>query len=169
MLTVVPMVIFAYDVEVAGIYYLLDSTNKTAQVTYLGQYPGGSVYNSYAGDIVIPESIMIDDVTYSVTAIGDEAFYESEITSVKIPSSVTSIGQGAFWTCINLSDVTLPNSITTIGHSAFECCYSLTSCIIPPQVTVIEDCLFGLCSNLSTIILPDGITSIGVAAFYYCI
>ncbi|MCQ2341879.1 MAG: leucine-rich repeat protein [Paludibacteraceae bacterium] len=64
----------------------------------------------------------------SVTTIGEWAFYNcSGLTSVTIPSSVTTIGEGAFYNCSGLTSVTIPNSVTTIGDDAFSDCSGLTS------------------------------------------
>ena len=85
----------AHDAEVGGIYYNLDKTNKTAEVTYKG-----SSLNSYSGVIVIPSSITVNKSNYDVTAIGSGAFsYSRGLTSVTISNSVTSIGDQAFDNC----------------------------------------------------------------------
>ena len=83
----------AYDVEVDGIYYKLITKIKVAEVT------NGD--NNYSGDITIPSSIIVNEVEYSVTSIGNSAFeYCSSLTSVTIPNSMTSIGENAFSGCI---------------------------------------------------------------------
>lgn len=82
----------AYGIEVDGIYYELNEETKEATVV-----AGG---NKYEGDIVIPETITVDDNEYAVTTIGYEAFRK----------------------CSSLTSVIIPNSVTTIGHSAFDAC-----------------------------------------------
>ena len=150
----------AYDVQIDGIYYNLNDETKTAEVT------STSSYNTYSGDITIPEKITYNATEYSVTSIGNDAFYwSSSLTSITIPNSVTSIGIYAFYDCSSLTSITIPNSVTSIGDGAFEDCSSLTSITIPNSVTSIGGSAFQYCSSLTSITIPNSVTSIGRYAF----
>ena len=92
----------------------------------------------------------------------------SSLTSITIPDSVTSIGEGVFLHCSNLISITIPDSVTLISASAFGDCSSLTSIIIPDSVTSIGGYAFGGCSSLTSIIIPDSVTSIDGYAFDGC-
>ena len=74
-----------------------------------------------------------------------------EITDLKIPNTVTSIGSDAFKGCTGLTSVTLPNSITSIGNYAFEYCTGLTSVTIPNSVTSIGSDAFYRCTGLTSV------------------
>ena len=122
----------AYDVEVDGIYYNLIPKAKIAEVTEGDK--------NYSGVITIPSSIKVNDTEYSVTSVGNSAFYKcGGLTSITIPNSVTSIGKYTFEGCSGLTSITIPNSVTSVGNSAFKYCSSLTSITIPNSVTSIGE------------------------------
>ena len=105
----------------------------------------------------------------SVTSIGWSAFSGcSGLTSLTLPSSVTEIGAYAFYGCSSLASLTLPSSVTEIGESAFSGCSSLTSLTLPSSVTEIGESAFEGCSSLTSLTLPSSVTSIGSSAFYGC-
>lgn len=90
------------------------------------------------------------------------------ITSVVIPSSVTSIGELAFDGCTKLTSITIPNSVTSIDGWAFRNCTSLTSVIIPNSVINIGESTFSGCKSLASVSIPNSVTSIGESAFVDC-
>ena len=105
----------------------------------------------------------------SITSIGDSAFYNcSGLTSIVIPNSVTSIGDYAFYNCSGLKSITIPNSVTSIGDCAFSDCSGLTGITIPDSVISIGNWAFSGCDGLMSITIPDGATSIGYYAFAGC-
>ena len=153
----------ALKVEVDGIYYnLISSKGNVAEVTKGDK--------KYEGDITIPSSINVNEEEYTVTSIGNDAFYRcSGLTSVTIPNSVKSIGELAFSRCSSLTSITIPNSVTSIGSSAFAYCSSLTSVTIPNSVKSIRAYTFYDCSGLTSVTIPNSVKSIGELAFYNCI
>ena len=160
--------IYASDTAVDGIWYDFDSSTKTASVTYQGS-SSGSYSKEYAGSVTIPETVIYNGTTYSVTSIGYGAFSNcSGLTSVTIPTSVTSIGGSAFMYCSSLTSVTIPNSVTSIGGEAFKGCSGLTSVTIPNSVTSIGNSAFSSCSGLLSVTIPNSVTSIGNSAFSGC-
>ena len=97
----------------------------------------------------------------SVTSIGLYAFAYNELTSVAIPNSVTSIGNGAFLNN-ELTSITIPEGVTNIGESAFQD-NELTSVTIPNSVTSIGVNAF-VNNKLTSITIPSSVTSIGNSA-----
>lgn len=91
-----------------------------------------------------------------------------KISSIVLPSTVTSIGLSAFYNCTSLGSINLPSTITTIGNSAFSGCSSLTSIKLPSNVTTIGNNAFSGCTMLGTLTIPASVTSIGTNAFSNC-
>ena len=89
-------------------------------------------------------------------------------TAIIIPSSVTSIGDSAFYNCSGLTNVVIGSGVITIGNDAFHGCRGLTSITIPDSVTRIGDYAFCYCRDLTSITIPASVTSIGAWAFAEC-
>ena len=136
----------------------IEFSDEYANPLHYGQHL--RVGSKEINDLVIPSS---------VTSIARFAFAFSGLSSVTIPSNVTTIEYKAFWNCSKLASVTIQNGVTTIGESAFSYCSSLTTATIPNSVTSIGKDAFQGCRNLSAITMPSSLTSIEAGTFSYCI
>ncbi len=115
-------------VKIGNLYYILDSENHTATVTYGGLEADGYATAEYTGSINIPESVTYNDAAYSVTAIGEHAFQNCNgLTDINISMKVTRIDDDAFNSCKGLKTVLLPTLLNSIGNKAFFGCSAITS------------------------------------------
>ncbi len=125
--------------------------------------------NNYSGDIVIPETVTYNNITYKVTSLGESCFEGcSNLTSINLPSDITSLGTACFSSCGSLTSINLPSSITSLGSYCFSGCSSLTSISLPSGITSLGERFFSGCSSLTSISLPSGITSLGDWCFDGC-
>lgn len=111
-------------------------------------------YKGTAADVTIPSRYQ----GKPVTTIGHAAFFNSAVTSVTIPDSVTAILDGAFEKCSELTNISIPNSVTSIGLSAFAHCTSLKSITLPSSLSTIGNFAFDGCPSLMTVTYPGSKT-----------
>lgn len=194
-LLLVPLLAGAKNVEINGIYYVLDNSTNEATVARSSRY---------SGYIKIPSSIEYENVNYKVTTISSFCFESSGLTSIDIPSTIKTIEGGAFahttrlsyvnisdiesWLkikfgeqsnpllqshslCLNGNEITelvVPNGITSLNDAVFEGWSALKSIYIPNSVTSIGAYAFRNCSGLTSIDMPNSITTIRFNAFFGC-
>lgn len=171
----------AYDFQIDGIYYNITSAEElTVEVTCKNINESSG---SYSGDVIIPSSVVYGGNTYSVTGIGNYAFYGcSTLTAITIPESITYFGYYVFENCESLGAVYISNleawcnidfwdAVSNPNNIAKDLYLNgelLTEVVIPNTITEIKYSTFLGCSNLTSITIPEGVTHIGSNAFYGC-
>ena len=190
-------VLFAEGTLIGELYYNLNTSKKTATVTYQSMdenYPDMTVVN-------IPATVTYDGVTYTVTAVGQNAFKDClNITSVTLPDGITDIARFAFRMC-GFTSLSIPKSLKTMAYDAFFGCDKITSLtwnavkcddfeyaspweyagvgysatapiasvVFGEGVQRIPAYLFARSEALSSVTIPNSVTSIGESAFTECV
>ena len=111
-------------------------------------------------------SYVIDEGTESIDLYAFDGW--RCLKSISIPTSVKTIGWGAFRNCSSLETIVIPEGVTTISGYTFYGCKSLKNIVIPTTLTSIDDFAFFGCSSLTSVALPSGVNSIGACAFKGC-
>ena len=154
-------------------YTVTDAEAKTVRLT--------GYKTALTGALDIPATVSYNSTTYSVTSIGNNAFYYSALTQVTIPEGVATIGNYAFGLCSSLTAVNIPASAINIGDWVFDNCSALTAINVAGSNTAYcseDGILFN--KDKTTLIcypagkpqleytIPSSVTVIGVNAFAYC-
>ena len=186
--------LWAYDFQSGDLYYNVtsDCAPYTAEVTYQKLSSKGN----YTGmtDVIIPESVTHNNITYSVTKIGEAAFYGcSSLISVHIPNTIIAIDLLAFYDCSSLATINIPNSVIKIGADAFEDtelynnkenwdngALYIDSCLIRADYYItgnytiqegtrlLASHAFGSCDSITSVSMPHSVRYIGDNVFDYC-
>lgn len=157
-------------VQIDDLYYNLDTENQTAEVA-------GPI-DVEQTEVTIPTSVSHEDILYSVTGIGKQAFYHCiNLSSVSIPDGILYIESGAFDICFELSSISIPATLTSIEGRPFYGCLSMLSIDVAPEnitFSSIDGVLFTKdqtklirypAGKVGAYIIPDHVTSIEKDAF----
>ena len=132
------------------------------------EIPSGSFYNcEKLATIVVESGNPVYDSRNDCNAVIETAS-NTLIAGCKnsiIPSSVTGIGECAFWGCEGLTSFLIPDNITHIDRWAFLDCTDLLTVTIPSNITSLSEGVFMGCNNL-VFEIPSTITEIGSFALY---
>lgn len=108
-------------------------------------------------------------VEEGVTSIGNRAFRDLEhVLSVKLPTTLKTIGKYAFVNCLKLKTLSFSNGLETIREGAFDNCEALMSVRLPETLKTLERKAFYGCSSLKCIDVPASVTSFGDLVFSNC-
>ncbi len=140
----------------------------TGVVTIRGKgamYDGSLTYSSPFSSRDNIKTVVIEE---GVTSVGDMMFFQTTVENVTLPSTLTRIGESAFYECQKLENPAIPAKVTTIGQSAFMGCAGITEIALPGGLTTLESAVFSDCYALESIEIPGSVTEIKTAAFSGC-
>ncbi|MGN0154012.1 MAG: leucine-rich repeat domain-containing protein, partial [Lachnospiraceae bacterium] len=147
------------EVKTSEAEYVINTDKKT--VTY--EQPVSTA--SKSANIVIPDSIKINNKTYKVTSIAPRAYANNKaVQKITIGKNVTSIGKEAFKSCTSLQAVAGGSQVKTINQGAFYGCNRLTQ-VSFPGVTNVKEKAFASCKKLSSVVFGKQLTTIGKKVF----
>ena len=147
--------------RIGDLYYTFSGTNASC----IG-YASTINWSTFTS---IPDTVVDNGTTYTVTSINDSAFSGcTNLVLTSLPSGLTAIGNYTFQNCSNLALTSLPSGIIFIGPGAFSGCTNLALTSLPNGVTTIYNSTFRNCTSLALTSLPNGVTAIDQNAFYYC-
>lgn len=150
--------------------------NHEAGVIYAGRVAYGYSAPSLSYQEMMDKIAAGEDIenTYDIVlradtvAINAYAFSDAPIRSIRLPDTVTEIGERAFYNCAALNTIRMSNNMEKLGVYCFYSCSALKEIYIPGTVTEIPDNAFNGCRGMTTVILSSGLTYVGEKAFNSC-
>lgn len=151
----------AEEIDVNGLYYeIISEENKTVSMV---RCPNSFYFTK---KVNIPNTVIINDIKYTVTEIGESAFKgNSYVEEINLPNSIITIGSNAFYDCTGISQIKIPDSVLYLGEGVFAESY-LDSVYLSKQLVEIPDKAFQNCHQLKYVFIPESLRVIGSSAFY---
>ena len=185
MLLVAVLSVNAENAQYQDVHYTIDADHLTAEVT---------LNPRATGELLIPETIVVGQNTYTVTAIGDKAFKGCKnLTAIVLPKTIERVYRSAFdgtgillnkanWSegCLWIDSILIatdktikpryivPEGTRLIAAGAFQGNKTILRVELPTCITRIDHETFRDCKNLQKVVIPTTITSIGEEAFTGC-
>lgn len=184
-----------YDNSAPGGVIDIPDTVKKDNIDYTVTAIGYSAFGSLStpinvSSVFIPATVLsigdsafiycdaLTTVTFAensqLKSIERAAFWGSEhvhprFKEIKIPDSVETIGNGAFYECRDLERIALPSALQTLSSVTFYNCTALSEVTFPASLKTIESSAFSGCRNLSKVKLPASLKAIQSSVFHLCI
>lgn len=163
---------YTYEEQSDGTIAITSYNGNDAKVEVPQTINGKEVTNlssSLSGAFYGCKNIVEIKLPDTITSIGENAFSKcSSLKKINIPDNTSVIGWGAFQDCKDLTEIKIPDNVTEIGYYAFDGCSSLQEIKLPAHVSQLGDCIFQDCSNLLKIEIPGNITQMGYYVFKGC-
>ena len=147
----------------------IDSFWETATLTLFQNWYNGSYHYE---DVVIPETFEYGGTTYTITAIGENAFFsvhgdypDGDILTLTIPETVTTIGHHAFAQMKTLEAIRLPQDLKEIAPDTFSGCISLEEINFPEGLETLNEYACYNCTSLKSVSFGSKIKNISYQVF----
>ena len=189
-----------YYTDYGLLYKIVENADSSKYISVIGYDGEGNKLNipSSIQNIAVEEigyrAFLLNETLAEVTLpstikrICDRAFMFTNISSIELPSGLTTIEEGAFSAmpnlteinipgsieslpymvfanCTNLSSVTLNEGLKSLGTEVFQGCISLTGIVLPQSLETIDECAFQNCTSLASINFPSGLTTLPNGCF----
>ena len=145
-----------------------DGTTRSGACNSSSALTGSDLWSTIGGDERTRENAIAVFIGDCVNELGVLSLARTKITSISIPSGVTTIGGSAFEESSELASVKIPNTVTSIGDYLFLLSPKLKSATISNAITEIPQGTFWHCSGLTSVTMSNNVTKIGNVAFEYC-
>lgn len=143
--------------EIKAVSGLKTATGNTEFAA--NELPHYALFGAKVSSVVLPDNIV---------TIGEGALGDTDITSITIPASVTTISNYAFANCDRLTEITIPSTVTSLGSGIWKGCTALEKATLYSRVDEIGESMFAGCTSLSEVLLQPTYKSLGNSAFAGC-
>lgn len=159
-------------VEDGKILYEKESNNNYVVATVTGnnvRLGRSNLWLGTTGDVIIDWGDGTSDTVNNPTQNLSHTYSDGKQShNIIFVGTVTSLEDGCFENCTNLTSVIIPNSVTSLGSACFNGCTGLTSVIIPNSVVTLRSYCFYRCNNLTSLVIPDSVVTLGSYCFLNC-